>query len=70
MKERQKVITTTADKDDYMLAEANKMLKRTMQQIVDREKQKALHIETCNRDLQQLHKDKERLEMLVKKLIK
>jgi len=66
MKDRQNVKgSDQANKTDYILAEAYKMLSRTQQQIEDRKRQKQAYTETCNRDLQQLHKDEERLLNLI-----
>lgn len=45
-----------------------KMLKRTEQQITEAENRKQIAVETYNRDLQQLHKDQERLNNIIKNL--
>ena len=44
------------------------MLKRTEQQITEAENRKKIAVDTYNRDLQQLHKDFERLSNIIKKL--
>ena len=45
-----------------------KMLKRTEQQITEAENRKKIAVDTYNRDLQQLHKDQERLNNIIKNL--
>ena len=45
-----------------------KMLKRTEQQITEAENRKQIAVDTYNRDLQQLHKDQERLNNIIKNL--
>jgi len=43
----------------------DEQLASAQQQIEDRKRQKQAYTETCNRDLQQLHKDEERLLNLI-----
>ena len=45
-----------------------KMLNRTQQQITDTKTRKAVTLDMYNRDLQQLHKDQERLLKIIDKL--
>ena len=71
MKRRKNIIssdTDNDDQDDKIKSTFVKMLKRTEQQIIEAENRKKIAVDTYNRDLQQLHKDFERLSNIIKKL--
>jgi flagellar biosynthesis/type III secretory pathway chaperone len=71
MKRRKNIISSDTDNDDQDDKIKNtfvKMLKRTEQQIIEAENRKKIAVDTYNRDLQQLHKDFERLSNIIKKL--
>ena len=71
MKRRKNIISPDADNDDQedkIKSTFVKMLKRTEQQITEAENRKKIAVDTYNRDLQQLHKDFERLSNIIKKL--
>ena len=56
-------VKTTDIKEQFV-----KMLNRTQQQITDTKTRKAVTLDMYNRDLQQLHKDQERLLKIIDKL--
>ncbi|GAF68673.1 unnamed protein product [marine sediment metagenome] len=56
-------VKTTDIKNQFV-----KMLNRTQQQITDTKTRKAVTLDMYNRDLQQLHKDQERLLKIIDKL--
>ncbi len=56
-------VKTTDIKDQFV-----KMLNRTQQQITDTKTRKNTALDMYNRDLQQLHKDEERLQKMIDKL--
>jgi len=66
MREREN-ITKTPSKENIKHTFV-KMLKRTEQQITEAENRKQIAVDTYNRDLQQLHKDQERLNNIIKNL--
>lgn len=71
MKRRKNIISSDTDNDDQedkIKSTFVKMLKRTEQQIIEAENRKKIAVDTYNRDLQQLHKDFERLSNIIKKL--
>ena len=72
MKRRKNIISSDTDNDhnqeDKIKSTFVKMLKRTEQQIIEAENRKKIAVDTYNRDLQQLHKDFERLSNIIKNL--
>ncbi len=66
MRDRQNAIEKPQDESVKELL--TKMLKRTQLRIVDVENRKKIDIDTHNRDLQQLHKDQERLNKMIERL--
>ena len=56
-------VKTTDIKEQFV-----KMLNRTKQQITDTKTRKDVTLDMYNRDLQQLHKDQERLQKIIDKL--
>ena len=66
MKERENITKTTSKEN--IKHTFVKMLKRTEQQIIEAENRKQIAVDTYNRDLQQLHKDFERLNNIIKNL--
>ncbi len=66
MRDRQNAIEKPQDESVKELL--TKMLKRTQLRIVDVENRKKIDLDTHNRDLQQLHKDQERLNKMIERL--
>ena len=69
MLERKNAITSEKiEENNSVKAEFVKMLKRTQQQITEAKNRKEIAIETYSRELQQLHKDQDRLVKIIEKL--
>lgn len=67
MKTRENAIEKV-EKNNSIKAEFVKMLNRTEQQIIEAQNRKEIAVDTYNRDLQQLYKDQERLNKMIKGL--
>jgi len=61
-------IKAMATGTDNVKNEFVKMLKRTQQQIIEAKNRKQIAIDTYSRDLQQLHKDQDRLIKAIENL--